>query len=270
MMAALFIPACATVWDLATSKPLLINHLFSLPRRVQALRKADLLCQEQWDSGFVAGLKQAAKAFGHGENAQEDKGRTDWPTTDFSLREDSIVRRPAPRKACETAASRGESDSTGPGGGGGFHGVGGGRSASMPSSVLSGLQIRRQGASLKPAVDNAVALADQCVSAALQAAQTGDGTTGGQVRESGATPLRAAQPARDNAEPHATEKRTTREGAGQAAVIWKHHRCNHVANDVSNCLPPTSLWAEELPLHTGPAHGPASSVWPPPELETVE
>jgi len=31
----------------------------------QALRRADTLCQEQWDCGFVAGLKKAAEALGH-------------------------------------------------------------------------------------------------------------------------------------------------------------------------------------------------------------
>lgn len=35
----------------------------------QALRKADSLCQEQWDTGFVAGLKRAAQAYGHGQSA---------------------------------------------------------------------------------------------------------------------------------------------------------------------------------------------------------
>ena len=41
----------------------------------QALRKADTLLQEQYDTGFVAGLKQAAEALGHGGGGGEAGGR---------------------------------------------------------------------------------------------------------------------------------------------------------------------------------------------------
>lgn len=93
----------------------------------QALRKADVLLQEEWDCGFVAGLKRAAEALGHAP-CETPQSR---PPAQYGARSH------APAAVAEEEPA----DTTGPGGGGGLATEVGGASK-HPSSVLQGLVIR--------------------------------------------------------------------------------------------------------------------------------